>query len=151
MRMHIECVSLKNCWTISGSWHFQAHHQCFQRRCCCSVIALQWFEVLPDMLLGLPGIVPRLPGAHSLVVSAPSLFTDASRCSLVHLKFSLALWGISKPITITSMALFYQSSEIPVIMTAGRNDHPGSNTPPILSYQSFHFTSSQIVVEACIN
>jgi len=63
MRIQIEYMSFKNRWTISSSYDFQAHLQRSQRRCCFSLSALQWFEVLPGLLPALPGLLSALPGA----------------------------------------------------------------------------------------
>jgi len=119
---------------ISSSYDFQVHQQCSQRRCCFSQTALLWFEVLP-------ALAPVLPAAPRHVVGAP-------RRSQVHAKFSLALWGVPKPITITPMVLLYQSSEIPVTVKAGWNFLLGSDTLLKLTHLSLHSTSSQTLLEA---
>jgi len=70
------------------------------------------------------------------------------RCSQVHPKFSPALWGVPKLITITPMIRLYQSSEIPVIPIAGRNALLWSDTLLELTHLSLHSTSSQTLLEA---
>jgi len=86
MRIPTEYMSFKNCWTISSSYHFQAHLQLSQRRWCFSQTALQWFDVLPGLSLALPGLWSALPEAPRFAVSAPSLVAGAPRCSQLHLK-----------------------------------------------------------------
>jgi len=66
-------MGLKNCWTISSSYDFQAHQQRSQQRCCLPQTALLWFEVLTDMLLALPVLSAAPPTAPRLVVVAPRL------------------------------------------------------------------------------
>lgn len=56
-----------------------------------------------------------------LVVSAPRYVTSAHRFSQINKRFSAALRGIPKLITITSVELLLQSSEIPVTPKDGRN------------------------------
>jgi len=53
----------------------------------------------------LPGLSSALPGALRLVVSAQGLVAGAPRCFQGHLKFSPALWGVPKPITIAAGAV----------------------------------------------
>jgi len=67
-------MSFKNDWTISSSYDFQVPQQRSQRRCF-SQTALLWFEVLPAMLLA-------LPGARRLVVGAPSYSESWQECPL---------------------------------------------------------------------
>jgi len=111
--------------------------------------------VLPGLLLVLPGAprlvvgAPRLVvSASRLVVGAPRLVVSAPRCFQVHPKFSPALRGVLKLITITPMVLLNQSSEIPVTPKAGRNALPWSDTPLKLMHPSLHSTSSQALLEA---
>jgi len=80
--------------------------------------------------------------------TCPSHSQTCRRGSQVHPKFSLALWGFPKLITITPMALLYQSSEISVTLKATRNARLRSNTLLILTPLSLHSTSSQILLEA---
>ena len=87
-------------------------------------------------------------GAPWLVASAPWLVAGAPWCSQVLPKFSPALRGILKLITITPMVLLYQSSEIPVTPKAGRNALRGSDTLLKLTHLSLHSTSSQTLLEA---
>jgi hypothetical protein len=83
-----------------------------------------------------------------LVVGAPRFVAGAPRCSQVHPKFSPALRGVPKLITITPMVLLYQSSEISVTLKAGRNALLGSDTLLQLTHLSLHSTSSQTLLEA---
>ena len=73
MRIQTEYMRFKNGWTISSSYDFQAHQQRSQKRCHFSHTALLWFEVLP-------GLLPALPGAPSLVVGAPSYTEGRQEC-----------------------------------------------------------------------
>ena len=66
----------------------------------------------------------------------------------VHPKFSLALRCGPTLVTITAMVLLDQSSEIPVILKAGRNALLGSDTLLKLTLLSLHSTSSQTLLEA---
>ena len=77
MGIQTECMSLKNRWTISSSYDFQAHQQHSQRSCWFSRTAPLWFEVLPDLYPALPGLSLALPGASRLVVGAPRLVAGA--------------------------------------------------------------------------
>jgi len=70
------------------------------------------------------------------------------RRSQVHPKFSPALRGVLKLITITPMALLYQSSEIPVTPKAGRNALLRSDTLLKLTRLSLLSASSQTLLEA---
>jgi len=146
MRIQTEYMSFKNRWTISSSYDFQAHQQCSQRRCRFSHTALS---------LALPGAPWLVVGAPRLVVSTPRLLAGALRLcagaprwSQVHPKFSPALRGVLKLITMTSMVRLYQSSEIPVTPNSGRNALLGSDTLLKLTHLSLHFTSSQTPLEA---
>jgi len=103
-------MSFKNRWTISSSYDFQANQQRSQRRSCFSQTALLWFEVLTGLSSALPDLSPVLPGALRLVVGAPRLVAGAPRCSQVHPKFSPALRGVPKPITITPVAVIRDPS-----------------------------------------
>ena len=110
--------------------------------------------MLPGLSLAFPGAprrvvgAPRLVvGAPRLVVRAPRLVAGAPRCSQVHPKFSSALRGVLKLITITPMVLRNQSSEIPVTPKAGWNALLGSDTLLELKL-SLHSTSSQTLLEA---
>jgi hypothetical protein len=106
----------------------------------------------PRLVIGAPRLVVGAPklvvGTPRLVVGAPRLVTGAPRCSQVHLKFSPALRDVLKLITITPMALLYQSSEIPVTLKAGRNAILLYDTHLKLTYLSLHSTSSQTLLEA---
>jgi len=99
----------------------------------------------PRLVVGAPRLVTCAP---RLVTGAPRLVAGAPRCSQVHPKFSPALRGVPKPITITPMVLLYQSSEIPVTLKAGRNALLGSDTLLKLMHLSLHSTSSQTLLEA---
>jgi len=86
MRIQTEYMSFRNCWTISSSYDFQAHHQPSQRGCCFSQTPLLWFKVLPDMSpalsglwLALPELWPGLPGAPRLVIGTPRLVFGSPR------------------------------------------------------------------------
>ena len=154
-------MRFKNRWTISSSCDFQAHLPGSQG-CHFFQTALQWFEVLPGLSLGLPGAprlvvgaprivigAPRLVvGAPRLIVGTPRLVACAPRCSWVHLMFSLALRGVLKLNTITPKPLLYQSSEIPVTPKAGRNALLRSDTVLKLTRLCLHSTSSQTLLEA---
>ena len=74
MRIHTECMSFKNCWTISSSIDFQAHQQHSKRRCWFFQTALLWFEVLPELFLAFSCLSPALRGAPRLHVGAPRYF-----------------------------------------------------------------------------
>jgi len=145
---------------MSSSYEFQAHWQHSQRRCFTQT-ALQWFEVLPRLspvLQGAPMLVatcrlvigtPRLViGTPRLVVGAPRLLVGAATWYQVHPKFSPALRGILKLITITPKVLLDQSSEIPVTLKASRNALLGSETCLKLTHLGLHSTSSQTLLEA---
>jgi len=83
MRIQTEYMSFENRWTISSSYDFQAHQQHSHRRCRFSQTALLWFEVLPDLLPGLPGlslVLPRFLLAHPGLLPA---FPGAPRCTKV--------------------------------------------------------------------
>jgi len=87
----------------------------------------------PRLVAGLLRLVagaPRLvTGAPRLVAGAPSHVASAPRCYQVHTMFTLVLWDVAKLITITSMVLLHQSSEIPVTPKAGWNGLLVSDTP----------------------
>jgi len=116
----------------------------------------------PDCSTVIRGAPRLVAGAPRLVVSAPRLVAGppildagAPRCSQAccrrsqaHPKFSLALRGVPKPITITPMVLLQQSSEIPVTLKAGRNALLVSDTLLTLTHLSLHSTSSQILLES---
>jgi len=114
-------MSFRNCWTISSSYHFQAHQHRSQRRCCFSQTALQWFEVLPglssthpglssalrdlslalpdlssvlkDLSSALPGLLLALPGASRPVIGAPRCSPGCYQTSYGHLDLSPVLPG----------------------------------------------------------
>jgi len=155
MRIQTEYLSFKTRWMISSSYDFQAHQQCSQRRCHFSQTVLQWFEVLPSWSLALPGAPRFVVGAPRhvicaprLLVSAPRLVAGAPRCSQVHPKFSPALRGVLKLITITPIVLLYKSSDIPVTPKAGWNALLGSDTVPKSTHLSLHSTSSLTLLES---
>jgi len=106
----------------------------------------------PRLVIGAPRLVagaPRLvAGAPRLVAGAPRLVAGAPRCSQVHPKFSPALRGVPKLITITPMVLLYQASEISVTPKAGRNALQRSDTLLNLTHLSLHSTSSQTLLES---
>jgi len=87
-------------------------------------------------------------GALRLVVGAPRLVSSSPWYSQVLPKFSPALRGVLKFITITPMALLYLSSEIPVTLKAGRYALLGSDTLLKSTHLSLHSTSSQTLLEA---
>jgi len=99
----------------------------------------------PRLVAGAPRLVV---GAPRFVVGAPRFVVGAPRRSRVHAKFSLALRGVPKLITITHMVLLYQSSEIPDTLKAGRNALLGSDTLLKLTHRSLHSTSSQTLLES---
>jgi len=163
--------SFNNRWTISSRYHFQVQQQCSQRRFQFSQTALQRFKVLPGLSLVIPGAPRLVVGTPRLVVGAPRLVVGASRlvvgpprlvvgpprlvagaprCSQVHPKFSPALRGVLKHITLTPMAVLYQSWEMPVTPKAGRNALIGSDFLLKLTHLSLHSTSSQTPLESCI-
>jgi len=148
MRIQTEYLSFKNHWMISSSYDIQAHQQHSERRCCFSQTALLWFEVLQGLspaLLGAPRVVV---GASRLVVGAPRRVAGAPSSSKVLRKFSPALRGVPKLITITPMVFLYQSSEIPVTLKDSRNALLGPDTLLKLTHLSLHSTSSQTLLEA---
>jgi len=148
MRIQTEYMSFKNRWMISSWYHFHAHQQHSQRKYRFSQTALQWFEVLPGapkLVLSAPRVIISAP---RLVVSASRLVAGAARCSQLHPKFSPALQGVPKLITITPMVLLYKSSEIPVNPKAGRNALLGSDTLLKLMHLSLHSTFSQTILES---
>jgi len=77
----------------------------------CSQTCHWRFQVLPGISSALTDMSPAHPAALRLVVGeprlvagAPRLVAGTPRCSQVHTKFSPALRGVPKTITITSMA-----------------------------------------------
>jgi len=80
MRIQTDYLSIKNFWTISSNYDFQAHQQHSQRRCF-SQTTLLWFEVLPDMLPAHPGFPPALPGFSLALPGAPKLLVGDSSYS----------------------------------------------------------------------
>jgi hypothetical protein len=140
-------MSFTNHCVISRSIDFHVHQQCAQRRCCFSQNALSLAlpgaprRVIsaPRLVVGAPRIVVCTP---RLVVGTPRLIVDTPRCSQVHPKFSLALRGVQKYITITPMVLAYLLSKIPCTPKASRNVLLGSDTLLKLMYLSLHITSS---------
>jgi len=70
------------------------------------------------------------------------------RRSQVIPKFSPALRGVPKLITITPVVPLYQSSEIPVTLKAGQNALLGSDILLKLTHLSLHSTSSQTLLES---
>ena len=158
MRKQTEYMSFKNRSTISSSYDFQKYQQCSDRRSRFSQTGLQWFKMflgLFQVLPGTSGLVVGTPrhvvGTPRLVIGAPRLVARVPRCYQVCPKFSPALWGVFKLITITPMVLLYQSSEIPVTLNAGWNAILGSDTLLKLTHLSLHSTSSQILLEASSN
>jgi len=135
MRIQLEYMSVKNCWTIRSSYDFHPQQQRFQWRSCCYHTAQLRFKALSDML-------PALTGAPRLVISSTKLVASAMKCYQVHPMFSPVLLGISKPITITPMVLLSQSAEIRVTLKAGFYAHPGSYTLRKSTLHSLHSTSS---------
>jgi len=102
-----------------------------------------------------PDFSTVIRGAPRLVAGAPRCSQacrwrsqTCCRCSQVHPKFSPALQGVPKPITITPMVLLYQSSEIPGTLKAGRNALLRSDTLLKLTHLSLRSTSSQTLLEA---
>jgi hypothetical protein len=79
----------------------------------------------PRLVIGAPSLVIGAPslviGTPRIVVGTPMLLAATSKCAHVHPKLFPALRGVLKLITITSMVLQYQSSEIPVTLNAGWN------------------------------
>jgi len=154
MRIQTEYMSLKNHWMISSSYDFQTHQQHSQRRWFSQTTQLQfmvladWSLVLRDMLSALWDISPALPDLSLPLWGAPRLLLCTPRCSQMHPKFSPALRGVPKPNIITPMVLRYQSGELPVTLTAGRNALLGSDTLLKLMHLSLHSTSSQTLLEA---
>jgi len=145
MRIQTVYMTFKNCWTISSSYNFQLHQLCSPRRCCFSQTAVMWVEVLPELLLALPDISLALPGLVSALPDLLLVHRDAPRCTR---KFSLALQGVSKPITITPMVLLKQSSEIPADLKGVRNALPVCDTLVKLMHLSLHYTSSHTLLES---
>jgi len=151
MRIHTECMRFTNRWTICSTSDFQANQQRSQRRSVFSRLLycdLRFSQNCCRCFQVLPGLLSALPGALRLVVGASSHVAGAPRCSHVHSKFSPAIRGVPKPITITPMVLLYHSSEIPVTLKAGRNALLESDTLLQLTLLSLHSTSSQILLEA---
>jgi len=142
-------MSFKNSWTISSSYDFQVHQQVSQRKYCFSQTAVLWFEALPDLPPALQDMPRALWVMSPAVAGAPRLVVGTPRSSQVHSKFSPALRGVPKPITITPMVLLCQSSEIPVTLKAGWNALLGSPTLLKLTHLSLHSISSQTLLEAC--
>jgi len=70
----------------------------------------------------------------------------APRCSHLHPRFSTALRGVPKLITITPMVLLYQSSVISIILKAGQNALLGCDTLLKLTHLCLHCTSSQTLL-----
>jgi len=141
-------MSFKNHSMIHSSYNSQVLQQCSQRKCRFSQTVLQWFQVLPGLLLALPGDPTLVVGTLRLLAGAPRLVAGARRCSQVHSRFSPALRGVLKLITITLMSLRFVSSEIPVTPKAGWNALVGSNTLLTLMHLSLHSTSSQTLLKA---
>ena len=82
-----------------------------------------------------------LPDAARFVLGDP-------RRSQVHPKFSPVLRGVPKLLTITPMALLYQSSGITVTLKASQNNLLGSDTLLKSTHISLHSTSSQTLLES---
>jgi hypothetical protein len=103
------------------------------------------------LLVGAPrlvvGVPRRLVSAPRLVVGAPIVVAGASNRSQMQPKCSLTLRGVPKLITLTALAIQYQSSEISVTPKAGRNALLGSDTLLKLTHLSIHSTSSQTLLE----
>jgi len=97
------------------------------------------------VILGAPRFVASIP---RLVVSAARLLASAPRCSQVHPKFSPAHRGVPGPIIITSVVLFYQSSEVSVTQKVGRSNLLWSDSLLKLMHLSLHSTSSQTLLES---
>jgi hypothetical protein len=79
MRLQTEYMSFKNRWTISSSYHVQAHLKRSQRRCF-SQTALLWFEVLPELSAALPDAPRLVVGAPWVVTGAPSYSEGRQEC-----------------------------------------------------------------------
>jgi len=116
----------------------------------------------PRRVAGAPRVVtcaPRLvAGAPRLVASAPRLVAGAPRlvagtpmCFQGHPKFSPAVRGVPKPLTMTPMVLLAQSSEIPGTLKAGQNPLLSSDTLLGLTHLGLHSTFSQTLQEASSN
>jgi len=74
-------MSFKYRWTISSSYDFQSNQQHSQRRWGVSQTALLSFEVLPDLSLALPSLLPELRAVPRLVIGAPRLLAGTSSYS----------------------------------------------------------------------
>jgi len=117
------------------------------------VISAPWLVIgAPWLVIGPPWLVIGAPrhviGASRHVIGAPRLVIGVPWCSQVHPKFSLALRGVSKLISITPMVLLYESSVITATLKASRNALLGSDSLLKLTHLSVHFTSSQTLREA---
>jgi len=134
-------MSFKNRWTISSSYDFQAHQQRSERKCCFP--RLLYFDSRSTQTCRW-----RTQTCRRRCLDCPRRSQACGQYSQVHPKFGPALWGVPKPITVTPMVLLYQSSEIPVTLTAGRNALIGSDTLPKLTHLSSHSKSSQTLLEA---
>jgi len=74
---------------ISSSYDIQTHLQCSERRWWLFWTTLQWFEVLPDLLLELPGAPRGIFSTPRLVIGAPSLVFSSTRCVVGKTSFVL--------------------------------------------------------------
>ena len=73
MRIPTECVSLKNCWTLSSSYDFQA----------CTSIVPKADVIFPDSSTVFGGAPKPVAVAQRLVLGAPRLVASAPRCTQV--------------------------------------------------------------------
>ena len=152
MRIQTECMCSKNCWTISCSYDFQAHQQRSQRRCCFSQTALLWFEVLPDMSLGLPGLLPGLPGLSQglpgLSPGLSGLSPGLLGLSHGHSDLSPGLSDLSPGLLGMLPGLSGMSPVLRVTLKACRIALRGFDTLLKLMHPRLQSTSSQILLEA---
>jgi hypothetical protein len=170
MSIHSEYMSFKNHWTISSSYDCQAHLHHSRRTCSISAAPAVFQMHLQHS---------KRTGSISKEDVFPRLLYRDSRCSLpccwlsltcrrrfqswhqgsqtchqhyqVHLKFSLAYWGVHKLITITPMVLLNQSSEMSVTPKDSRNTLQQSDTLLQLTHLCLHSTSSLTLLEASRN
>jgi len=89
--------------------------------------------------------------ARSHVADAPRLVVCTPRRFQLHIQYSLVLRGVSNFITITSLVLLFQSSEISVTAKAAWSALLGSDTLLNLTHPSLHSTSCQTLLVAPSN
>jgi len=150
-------MCFKNRWTISSSYDLQAHQQHSQRRCCFSLTALLWFEVLPDLWSAHPDLWPVHPDlspAHPYLSPAhpglPPVHLDVPRLVVSALRLVAGTPSYSEGQQEFPPRVRYS----PEIDVSKFTLHILSDTPRRLQWQKFILLMWQLVADihkSCIS